>query len=155
MASVQWNMEKNERVQIPPRKTCHVRFEDDMDKVIDLEGGETDDRAPTSYFREYLSGLADRLRRSSGAFGTLPFMIARISTGKTVIARPSAYGLSGEGGAYGKLRLYLTMFLCVLWDLCSCPNSWRICVPVQILEGSIGYPVCLSSIPGGFSCVCS
>ncbi|KAI8518276.1 hypothetical protein Bbelb_042930 [Branchiostoma belcheri] len=57
---------KNERVKIPPRKTRHVRFgvkqkcyeaksrqrghdstvceEDDMDKVIDLEGEETDDR---------------------------------------------------------------------------------------------------------------
>ncbi|KAI8501093.1 hypothetical protein Bbelb_211880 [Branchiostoma belcheri] len=35
---------KNERVKIPPRKTRHVRFGgDDMDKVIDLEGGETDD----------------------------------------------------------------------------------------------------------------
>ncbi|KAI8497045.1 hypothetical protein Bbelb_249940 [Branchiostoma belcheri] len=35
---------KNERVKIPPKKTKNVRFgEDDMDKVIDLEGGETDD----------------------------------------------------------------------------------------------------------------
>ncbi|KAI8503503.1 hypothetical protein Bbelb_184740 [Branchiostoma belcheri] len=46
MASVHGRALRTSLVKIPPRKTRHVRFgEDDMDKVINLEGEETDDRS--------------------------------------------------------------------------------------------------------------
>ncbi|KAI8500601.1 hypothetical protein Bbelb_214190 [Branchiostoma belcheri] len=53
-------------------------------------------------------------------------------------------------GGYGKLRLYLTMFLCVLWDLSVFLSiySQRICVPVH--SGRIypeDLPVCVPEGP--------
>ncbi|KAI8503170.1 hypothetical protein Bbelb_189910 [Branchiostoma belcheri] len=76
--------------------------EDDMDKVIDLEGGETDDRKDTKNPPE--------------------------------VERAVREAVFWSGTAYGKLRLHLTMFLCVLWDL---P------VFLSILGGSVSYPVYL------------
>ncbi|KAI8508963.1 hypothetical protein Bbelb_128110 [Branchiostoma belcheri] len=49
-------------------------------------------------------------------------------------------------GAYGKLRLYLTMFLCAVGP---------VCVPVQLFLENLSAILCTCTCtcPGGFACV--
>ncbi|KAI8488984.1 hypothetical protein Bbelb_332080 [Branchiostoma belcheri] len=113
---------KNELGKIPPRKTSHVRFgEDDMDKVIDLEGGggETDDRPrgrPPKRWR-------DQIVQDTG--WSLKYAERKAKDRDACLWD-------------AETLWYLTMFLCLLWDL-------------SVFLSAI---LCTCPVPEGFACVC-
>ncbi|KAI8497221.1 hypothetical protein Bbelb_251700 [Branchiostoma belcheri] len=57
----------------------------------------------------------------------------------------------GTNEADGKLRLYLTMFLCVLWDLSPVCAVGPVCYPVCLSTSLEDLSVCIS---GGYLAVC-
>ncbi|KAI8503340.1 hypothetical protein Bbelb_191610 [Branchiostoma belcheri] len=83
-----------------------------MEKVIDFEGGETDDR--------------------------------QFRVGRGALRRHAARWQFESIAGYGKLRLYLTMFLCVLWDLS---------VFLSILGGSVFLSKFMEDL-SGILCAC-
>ncbi|KAI8500769.1 hypothetical protein Bbelb_215870 [Branchiostoma belcheri] len=170
---------KNERVKFPPKKTRHVRFsaESPSPPCLNYRYGGVEPEgswlALYSFVRpaKLPPGLDSPVavictsgrRALPGQRVWIPGVVVSIGDrqvdnsgsipGCDLLAPFGFYSGARCGPSYGKLRLYLTMFLCVLWDLsvflskfledlsgilCACPvfqEGFPVCVP----EGPVTY----------------